>query len=55
MGKDSVELVKCCDKCQRFSRVMKNPPEKLSYVSSLWPFAKWGVDIVEPMPSGKGN
>lgn len=32
-----------------------NPPENLSSVSSPWPFAKWGVDIVGPMPSGKGN
>lgn len=34
---------------------MKNPPEKLSSISSPWPFAKCGVNIVEPMPSGKGR
>jgi hypothetical protein len=55
MNKDSTELVKHCDKCQRFARVMKNPPEKLSSISSTWPFAKWGVDIVGPMPPGKGS
>jgi ribonuclease HI len=55
MNKDSVKLVRKCDKCQRFARVMKQPPEKLSPITSPWPFAKWGVDIVEPMPPGKGG
>jgi hypothetical protein len=34
---------------------MKNPPEKLSPITSPWPFAKWRVDIVGPMPPGKGR
>jgi len=55
MGKDSVKFVRCCDKCQRFARVMKNPPENLSSISSPRPFAKWGVYLVRPMPPGKGN
>jgi hypothetical protein len=55
MGKDSVEFVRSCDKCQRFARIMKNPPEKLNSVLSPWPFAKWGVDLVGPMPPGKGK
>jgi hypothetical protein len=55
MNKDSVKLVRKWDKCQRFARVMKQPPEKLSHITSPWPFAKWGVDIVEPMPPGKGG
>jgi hypothetical protein len=50
MSKDSAELVKHCYKCQRFVRVMKNPFEKMSSVSSPWPFAKLGVDIVGLMP-----
>jgi hypothetical protein len=55
MNKDSVRLVQHCDKCHRFAREMKNPPEKLSLITSPWPFAKWGVDIVGPMPPGGGN
>lgn len=55
MSKDLAELVRHCDQCQRFARVKKNAPEKLSCISSPWPFAKWGVDIVEPIPSGKGS
>jgi len=34
---------------------MKNPTEKLSSITSPWPFAKWGVNIVGPMPPGKGS
>jgi ribonuclease HI len=52
---DSMEFVRSCDKCQRFARVMKNPPERLTSVLSPWPFSKWGVDLVGPMPCGKGK
>jgi hypothetical protein len=55
MNKDSVKMVQKCEKCQRFAQVMKNPPEKLSLITSPLPFAKWGVDIVGPMPAGKGS
>jgi hypothetical protein len=55
MSKDSNELVKHCDKCPKFARIMKNPPENLSSIFLPWPFAKWGVDIVESMPPRKGN
>jgi hypothetical protein len=34
---------------------MKTTPEKLTPLTSPWPFAKWGVDIVGPMPVGKGG
>jgi hypothetical protein len=55
ISRDSALLVKHCDKCQRFSRIMKTSPEKLTPFTSPWPFAKWGVDIVGPMPVGKGS
>jgi len=34
---------------------MKTAPEKLTLLTSPWPFAKWGVGIVGPMPVGKGG
>jgi hypothetical protein len=55
MNKDAAELVRACDACQIFVCISKNPPEYLHSITSPWPFAKWGVDIVGPMPSGKGN
>ena len=54
MSKDSVAIVWNCEKCQRFTNITKQPPEELSSISSPWPFSQWGVDIVEPLPTGKG-
>jgi hypothetical protein len=33
-NKDSIRMVQQCGKCQRFARVMRNPPEKLSPITS---------------------
>ena len=55
MQVDTVELVKKCDKCQRFGNVQRLPVEKLMMITSLWPFAQWGIDIVGPLPLGKGQ
>ena len=50
---DARELVKKCDKCQRFGNVQHLLAEKLMTISSPWPFAQWGIDIVGPLPQGK--
>jgi ribonuclease HI len=55
MSRDSMQIVKTCDKCQRFANVSQRPPEDLSSVSSPWPFSQWGVDLVGPFPQGKGG
>jgi hypothetical protein len=55
MNQESMEMVWRCDKCQRFAKLQTNPPAELSSVSSPWPFAQLGVDIIGPMPTGKGN
>ena len=52
---DAVELVKKCDKCQRFGNVQRLPVEGLTTITSLWPFAQWRIDIVGPLPLGKGQ
>ena len=54
MQMDAVKLVKKCDKCQRFRNVQRLPAEKLTTITSLWPFAQWGIDIIGPLPQGKG-
>ncbi|XP_022852274.1 uncharacterized protein LOC111373911 [Olea europaea var. sylvestris] len=46
---------KKCDKCQRFSNVQRQPAQSLSIVTSPWPFAKWGIDFVGPLPKGRGS
>ena len=52
---DAVELVKKCDKCQRFKNVQRLPTEKLTTITSPWPFAQWGIDIIGPLLLGKGQ
>ena len=52
---DAVKLVKKCDKCQRFGNVQRLPAEKLTTIASSWPFAQWGIDIVNLLPQGKGQ
>ena len=55
MQTDAVELVKKCDKCQRFGNIQRLPVEKLTTTTSPWPFSQWGIDIVSPLPIGKGQ
>ena len=55
MQVDARKLVKKCDKCQRFGNVQRLPIEKLTTISSPWPFAQWEIDIVGPLPQGKGQ
>ena len=46
MLKDAQAYVKACDKCQRFSNLIRQPPEALTPMTALWPFAQWGLDIM---------
>ena len=54
MQADAVELVKRYDKCQRFGNIQRLPAEKLTAITSPWPFSQWGIDIVGQLPQGKG-
>ena len=55
MQVDARELVKKYDKCQRFGNVQRLPTERLTMIASPWPFAQWRIDIVGPLPQGKGQ
>ena len=50
-----MELVKKCEKCQRFGNVQRLPAERMTTITSAWLFAQWGIDIVGPLPIGKGQ
>ncbi|XP_057418919.1 uncharacterized protein LOC130713140 [Lotus japonicus] len=45
---DCMEYAKKCVKCQMYADLHREPPETLSSMSSSWPFAMWGVDILGP-------
>ena len=55
MQVDALELVKKCAKCQRFENVQRLPAERMTTITSLWPFAQWGINIVSLLPLGKGQ
>ena len=39
LQKDAHDLVRACDKCQRFTNVQMRPRETMTPISSAWPFA----------------
>ena len=55
MQADALKYVQKCDKCQRFAPMIHQPARELNLLSSPWPFAQWGLDIVGPLPRAPGN
>ena len=55
MQKEAQEYVKKCDQCQRFAPNIHQPEGVLNPLSSPWPFAQRGLDIVGPFPKAVGN
>ena len=47
--------MKKCDQCQRFAPNIHQPRGVLNPLSSPWPFAQWGLDIIGPIPKAAGN
>ncbi|KAL5579549.1 hypothetical protein UlMin_011991 [Ulmus minor] len=43
------------EECQRFSAIPRQAPEDLTTVTSPWPFAKWGIDLIGPLPTARGQ
>ena len=55
MLRDATELVKKCKVCQEHAKISHLPSEPLTSVTSPWPFQQWGLDILGPLPLGKGQ
>ena len=55
MQKEAQEFVKRCDQCQKFAPNIHHPGGTLNLLSSPWPFAQWGLDILGPFPKAAGN
>nr|KYP31356.1 Retrovirus-related Pol polyprotein from transposon 17.6 [Cajanus cajan] len=47
--------VQKCKECQQFSNTHRQPPEAVHQMTSSWPFAQWGMDILGPFPPAKGQ
>jgi len=55
MQKEAQYYLKKCDQCQKFTPNIHQPRGVLNPLSSPWPFAQWGLDIVGPFPKAAGN
>ena len=55
MLRDATDLVRKCKTFQEHAKISHLPSESLTSVTSPWPFQKWGLDILGPLPIGKGQ
>nr|GEZ44861.1 reverse transcriptase domain-containing protein [Tanacetum cinerariifolium] len=55
MHRDARTLIRVCQDCQVHKPVPRNPQQKLTPITSLWPFYKWGIDIAGPFSKGSGK
>jgi hypothetical protein len=46
---DASEVVRTCEGCQFYTRKTNLPAHALYMIPVTWPFAVWGLDIVEPL------
>ena len=53
--KDATDLVKKCRIYQEHAKISRLPSEPLTSITSPWPFQQWGLDILGPLPIGKGQ
>ncbi|GJW78156.1 reverse transcriptase domain-containing protein [Tanacetum coccineum] len=55
MHKDARNIIRTCNDCQTHRPVPRNLQQKLTSITSPWPFYKWGIDISCPFPEGQGK
>ena len=51
MKVDATDYTRKCGRCQRLAPILKSSVQDLISISSPWPFAQWGIDIVGPLPT----
>ena len=55
MLRDATDLVRKCKISQEHTKISHLPFEPLTSVTNPWPFQQWGLDILGPLPVGKGQ
>ena len=55
MQEEAIQYTKRCDACQRHASIQRQPATELTTLSSPWPFAQWGMDILGPFPPATGG
>ena len=52
---DAKEFVQSCEPCQKTADLHHLPPEKLTSISTPYPFAIWGLALIGPLPTEPGQ
>ncbi|GJW35686.1 reverse transcriptase domain-containing protein [Tanacetum coccineum] len=55
MPRDANNEIRISDACQVYATVPRLPKDDMISVTSAWPFQKWGMDIVDPLPKAPGR
>ena len=55
MVRDSEQLVRACDRCQRASNLVHVLAITLTHLAIPCPFAQWSIDILGPFPPAVGH
>ncbi|XP_077232285.1 uncharacterized protein LOC143868277 [Tasmannia lanceolata] len=55
LRQDALNLVKKCERCQKFSPVSHQPAVPMTPIISPLPFAVWGMDILGAFPPAPGG
>jgi hypothetical protein len=50
-----VEQAKKCKSCQRLGRSQTAPQYELQPITPVWPYARWGLDIIGPFPVARNG
>ena len=53
--KDAEKVVKTCEACQKLSPKSNRPSQPLQLIAPAWPLQRWGMDLVGPLPTTRGN
>jgi hypothetical protein len=53
--KDVKDYVTIRNNCQRHADMHIAPPAELTLLTYPWPFAWWGIDLLEPFPKATGQ
>jgi len=55
MEQDCEAMIRRCEGCQAHGNDVKRAPTELHSLTTPWPFAQWGMDIVGPFPIGRAQ
>ncbi|XP_060961981.1 uncharacterized protein LOC133032149 [Cannabis sativa] len=55
LRQDAFNFAKKCDKCHRIATYVNQPPSDLHSITSPWPFAVWGIDLIGDSLKGKAE